>query len=422
MTTLLCYLEPSKRILVRRHIDNETLIGELLPSEEQNPILHALLSSSLEPASDLLNHENLVSLHGAHFVVQDLEAEQPDIYLLYDYCDAGNVESLLRKDTTPCKRTTTGFLPESLIWHVTLGVLRALQWLHEGIRDTYTAFDSEDGSGRCKRVRGVQKPTEPWTPVFHTHISSQTILFQKPRGIETYGTVKLAPLEYCQVIGYPYVSGDVKAPVVTVKSNFPATLGQIKEWKSTWDKGIKDENKGELGLQEELSFDQRPFSRGTEIFDLGAVLFEMMTGFPIPGVAGTVFNAKGQECRRCGCNHMTWDDRMMAEGQPWQPCPHSAAECGYRDVNIDEALRRVTDYSPKLCELVAKMLRLKRTEDVLASEVLDAAWGWFTVWAETTPDGVLFRDVFDDLYARVKNQERIDRVHRAAAREIGSEF
>ena len=130
----------------------------------------------------------------------------------------------------------------------------------------------------------------------------------------------------------------------------------------------------------------------------------MMTRVHIPGATGRLSDM-GEECQTCGCNHLTDDGDDEYVG-----CPHRC----YSDVNIDTTLSAVTDYTPALRSLVARMLKMKWEESARASNVLDEAWQGFETWAETSEDGVLYRDAFDNLWRR-KNLQAKRRKELAAA-------
>jgi len=201
---------PDGRILVRRHTDGETLIGHPFAIDE-DPKLSAAFSSQSRPglaAAALLNHPNIVSLH-TEFITSPVVGQiaagvdaRPKRYLLWDFCDAGTVADLLAKP--PCKAGTTGFLPESLVWHVMLDMLRALQWIHEGIRETYTVVDriDEDGRRLCNKIRTNTLPEAEWMPILHTAVNAKNIFLTQPKGVETYGAAKLGNFAHCSVAAF----------------------------------------------------------------------------------------------------------------------------------------------------------------------------------------------------------------------------
>lgn len=160
---------------------------------------------------------------------------------------------------------------------------------------------------------------------------------------------------------------------------------------------------------------ERPFTRGAEIFDLGTILYHMMTGKPIPGVAGK-YNAKGQDCMLCGCNHVTWGD----QDPKYVPCPHAC----YPDIDLNWMLGKdgpLTDYTPELRETVDEMLRGKWDEKKRASTILDVAWEKFQAFM-ATPEGEQYRDVFDDIWWRQRDQRREEMEVDEVEKELGGDI
>lgn len=119
------------------------------------------------------------------------------------------------------------------------------------------------------------------------------------------------------------------------------------------------------------------------------MLYRMMCGRPLPAP---------EECPRCRCFHLTSNDAAEQV-----PCPHACVG----DVNIDEVFKPLTNYTDDLKDLVSLLLRLHRSDEWWASSVLDIAWGGYENWAATTEDGMLHRDIFDDMWFRRQNQARM---------------
>lgn len=243
------YSATSPRTLVRRTADGALLLADPITND---PALQALLFRSYPGRASLavLNHENILSIHGdfvnqlvggvppkpvnTNITPEEEEAEEdsdptPALhrYLVYDYCDAGTVASLL--NDPPVRATQTGFLPESLVWHVALGVLRALRWLHEGVREIYgvQADTRPHRVGRCRRVRGKTTAEEGWMPILHCAVRGENLFLVQPRGIETYGAVKLGNFGSCCVVRGEGVR-------VAVKSAGERRLGKIREERGVW--------------------------------------------------------------------------------------------------------------------------------------------------------------------------------------------
>jgi hypothetical protein len=137
----------------------------------------------------------------------------------------------------------------------------------------------------------------------------------------------------------------------------------------------------------------------------------MVTGKPIPGVAGK-YNAKGQDCLLCGCNHLTWD-----EDEEYVECPHVC----HQDINIESVFRPLTDYSTGLLSMISRMLKMKWDETARASVLLNQAWVDFEVWAASTPEGQLYKDTMDDMWWRTRNSMRKELEGVLDAKEWGVE-
>lgn len=413
------------RFLVRRTRDGETLLAEALPidSDYYEDLSRKSGNSS---AMALLNHENLISAHGLvkNLAVYGPAGVAPDPYdgqkggvpecmIAWDYCDAGTLEEVL--ESPPVKKTAAGFFPESFVWHIALGVLRALQWLHEGVRDTYDAKKVKEPQGgvRCQRVRGTTEPEKDWMPILHRGVFPENIFLQQPRGIETYGQVKLGNFSRCLVLGQipERTKGGEFPPVVGVQSLFEPSLEELKEVWSSWRWTLhENESKGLRDGEKEIPPDKRPFTRGSDMFDLGTILFQLMKGDPIPGKAG-ILSGRGQECLRCNCNHLTCND-----DEEHKPCPHAC----WSDVNIDKALEPLADYSNHLKVLVGQMLKMKWDPVWRTSDHMDNAWVGFEEWAKSNGDGLLYRDLYDDMLWRRKNAEKKQHRMYLVAKETGA--
>lgn len=146
------------------------------------------------------------------------------------------------KPSQVVKRGAGGFLPESLVWHVAIGVLRALMFLHEGKRDVISV-EKDAATGQFKRVRTVKGPpeTEPdWLPILHRDIRAENIYLQHPRGIETYGQVKLGGFEQCYVSGSVVMEKDEeelvgeRVPLVAMERDLPGDVVDEKELRNRW--------------------------------------------------------------------------------------------------------------------------------------------------------------------------------------------
>lgn len=163
--------------------------------------------------SHFFNHENLVSLAG-HLRHKPLirgpsDPPQPtEDYLIWDDCDGGNLELLLVNKGPLRPPLLRSFMPESLCWHVLTSVMRAFAWIHDGYRQE---IDWDSGGHRWV------KTDVDWMPVLHRDVRATTIMFQQPRGKETYGPCKLAQF------GKAFVSG------VAADRHEPDEFASLKE-------------------------------------------------------------------------------------------------------------------------------------------------------------------------------------------------
>lgn len=252
---------PNGLFLVRRITDGEVFLAHPLDAAPSNDdrdeatttttTEELIRRGAARAAANLLNHENLVSIHDE---LVDLPlrgggngsegaTQRKRRMLLWDWCDAGTLQDVFDAYTPAFPATEGGdvggggdgggFLPEGFIWHVGLGLLRALQWLHEGVRDVYAVAEAEGGNGRrCRRVRGkAAAEGADWMPVLHRDVRAENVFLQRPRGIETYGAVKLGNFERC------FVSGSVGArretPVVAMQAE-DVSLDALRERVARW--------------------------------------------------------------------------------------------------------------------------------------------------------------------------------------------
>lgn len=107
-----------------------------------------------------------------------------------------------------------------------------------------------------------------------------------------------------------------------------------------------------------------------------------------------------EKCLDCGCVHLT-----SADDDEYIPCGHDCVE----DVNIDDALEPLFNYTAGLKQLVTLLLRANIQNEWWASSMLDVAWRGFENWTANTEDGRLYLDLFDDIWFRQKNQARFEK-------------
>ncbi|KAI1741836.1 hypothetical protein F4680DRAFT_446843 [Xylaria scruposa] len=183
----------------------------------------------LEQVKIILNHPNLVSLVDC-FALQfsnSGKVGREQWFTVWDYCDAGNLGNLLvppaprPRDLHPLTKVTgikidgmpdikvedlvtLKFLPESFCWHVLISLLKALMWLHDGVRDVTVAEDNT-----WQRVH----EDLDWQPMLHRNIHPQNIFIGYPRRKEWYGSVKLGNYGELYISGHCQTAGDQHAPV-----------------------------------------------------------------------------------------------------------------------------------------------------------------------------------------------------------------
>lgn len=161
---------------------------------------------AFESAARILNHENIISVVGplwtapSHPLATGPDARDPDwsYSLVYELAEDGCLEQVF-ENTDPLTGGD-GFLPEGMVWHVGLSVLRALVWLHEGVREKVVVGYGDRGAVWVK-ARGWGKGEDDWMPILHRGIKEGNVWFMGRRGREGYGVVKLGGFERAWVGG-----------------------------------------------------------------------------------------------------------------------------------------------------------------------------------------------------------------------------
>ncbi|KAL6694823.1 hypothetical protein J3F84DRAFT_375242 [Trichoderma pleuroticola] len=178
--------------------------------KQESAAFHDLIFNSTQgPAIvQIFNHANIVSIAGhikTHAVVtaapaaEDPRLSRPRDYIVWDYCDAGNLSALL---SSMPRRSPDFHLPESLCWHVLTSLLNAITYLHDGKR---LVLDTKAPAGEERQWLPVD---QDWNPILHRAIEPENIFFQHPRGSETYGLCKLGNFEHAAVTNHVITPGD----------------------------------------------------------------------------------------------------------------------------------------------------------------------------------------------------------------------
>lgn len=196
--------------IVQRTSDGTQLLGHPWEIHETDPASSALMERGAKTAvSNVLNHPNLINPIETQvdypFRGTSTQVASQQNMLLWDFCDAGTLETLLKEPPVGYVRDLVTqrvkhFLPEGLCWHVALSMLKALAWLHEGHREEdYVEWTAAGTAERATRSRTLDPD---WMPILHRDIRPGNIFFQHPRGTETYGLCKLGNFHKCFVSGH----------------------------------------------------------------------------------------------------------------------------------------------------------------------------------------------------------------------------
>ncbi|KAL6816113.1 hypothetical protein V8C40DRAFT_254506 [Trichoderma camerunense] len=173
--------------------------------DTEDAAFHELMyNSNLGDAiAQIFNHENIISIAG-HIkthpfigtapIADNPHLSRPRNYIVWDYCDAGNLSGLFL--CMPRNKSRDFYLPESLCWHVLTSLLNAITYLHDGKR---LIIDTKAPAGEERQWLPVD---QDWNPILHRAIEPRNIFFQHPRGSETYGLCKLGSFEHAAVTNH----------------------------------------------------------------------------------------------------------------------------------------------------------------------------------------------------------------------------
>lgn len=207
--------EASGTWLLRRKEDSQLFLG--FRWEASQEFADMLQRGAGEAVAQVLNHANLVNvISTVPIKIFNGLVDEVAYYSVWDFCDAGSLGEFMRRTAgiagVPRPMLTAEgrikrFLPESLVWHVAISMLRALAWLHEGYREeacTEWKYGEPEQKARGWRADVKEGGTmnEDWMPILHRDIRADNIFFQHPRGSETYGYCKLGNFSKVFVSGH----------------------------------------------------------------------------------------------------------------------------------------------------------------------------------------------------------------------------
>lgn len=209
--------EDTKTWLIRRRTDGELFLG--FPWQTSPQYAGLLERGAGDAAAALLNHANLVNIiNNIPVEVFRGSKDQVEFFSIWEFCDAGSLAAFMQRPAgtrgVPRQEVTREgrvkkFLPESLVWHVAISMLRALAWLHEGYREEpCIEWPGAEASVKWQGWRSEAKADgsmgEDWMPILHRNMTADNIFFQHPRGSETYGHCKLGNFSKVFVSGHAH--------------------------------------------------------------------------------------------------------------------------------------------------------------------------------------------------------------------------
>ncbi|PVH86502.1 hypothetical protein DL98DRAFT_510558 [Cadophora sp. DSE1049] len=222
-----------------------------------------ILPVAAVPISLILNHPNIISLvdivTNSNLEGTSTEAGPYGDITVWEDMDAGSLSYLLPSASTypPFHDEATWHalasqnynrpaLPEGLCWHVLRSISRALLWLHHGVKETIGIPGD------------FQKYDDDWHAILIMDVSPGQIWFKRPVGEETYGECKLGGFQWAKVTGA--VAGNVA--IAQKVENTPLEKQYF--------------------FPPEVYKNTHSHSRSSEIWQLGATIYTMMTGIPPP--------------------------------------------------------------------------------------------------------------------------------------------
>ncbi|KAH7412673.1 kinase-like domain-containing protein [Cadophora sp. MPI-SDFR-AT-0126] len=222
-----------------------------------------ILPVAAVPISLILNHPNIISLvdivTNSNLEGTSTAAGPYGDITVWEDMDAGSLSYLLPSASTypPFHDEATWHvlasqnynrpaLPEGLCWHVLRSISRALLWLHYGVKET------------IGKPGDFQKHDDDWHAILIMDVSPGQVWFKRPVGEETYGECKLGGFQWAKVTGA--VGG--KVANAQMVENAPLQKQYF--------------------FPPEVYKNTHSHSRSSEIWQLGATIYTMMTGIPPP--------------------------------------------------------------------------------------------------------------------------------------------
>ncbi|KAI5467771.1 kinase-like domain-containing protein [Mariannaea sp. PMI_226] len=362
--------------------------------------------------AQILNHDNLVSLVGridiqpfSQIMEDDSRPGNRKTYLVWDFCDGGNLSTILNSHKP--SRGPEYYLPESLCWHVLRSLIRAVVYLHDGIR-----LKQRPEKGTDPACNWLKSPDTDWLPILHRNIDPANIFFQQPRGGETYGKCKLGNFSHATVTGH-----------VLPKSSEGSSVNNSRR-----DVAL-DIFRGHEPLQSLLTtkftaawasfpMNQRIYGLGHELWAIGSILTTMMTGsWPTVCCSECGYShiarctlrdcvhigarGEGCECIYGGCRHQTDDDCGHPAFGRSNLCPPDHP-CEKPIINIDTYITR-SHYSIMLRCAVNELV----VHDLESAHQLRSGFDtWMSIereylaWKTGTAEGREHRDLEDEMSER----------------------
>jgi len=184
-------------IQVLRTSDNKSFLATKIPdivckdvkgTTFTTYLADAIIPTAAQPLSHLLNHPNIISLidivRTGHLEGDVSERGEYGDIVVFEDMTAGCLSYVLplastypRMDdelswhTLAAQNFQRFSLPEGLCWHVLRSILRALLWLHYGIRETLRVVPGEWTSN-----------DEDWQTVLIGDVSPGQVWFKDPKG------------------------------------------------------------------------------------------------------------------------------------------------------------------------------------------------------------------------------------------------